>query len=70
MASNRPNTPAINESLEAAGGVNIVPDPWKGLFNNEEWLVHRIVVLSFYAFLAIAVVAHVLVFIWRPWIGF
>jgi light-harvesting complex 1 beta chain len=47
---------------------SLVPDPWKTLFTNEEWLMHRIVVLSTYGFLAIAVVAHILVYLWRPWL--
>jgi light-harvesting complex 1 beta chain len=45
-----------------------VPDPWKGLFTNEEWLMHDIVVKSTYGFLVIAVIAHTLVWIWQPWI--
>lgn len=47
---------------------DIVPAPWKTLFNNDEWLMHRIVVYSTYGFLAIAIIAHLLVYIWRPWI--
>lgn len=47
---------------------DLVPDPWKTLFTNEEWLIHRIVVLSTYGFLAIAIVAHLLVYLWRPWL--
>lgn len=69
MATSNPQSGSGNASLDIAGGVDLVPSPWKGLFSNEEWLVHRIVVLSFYGFLAIAVVAHLLVYIWRPWIG-
>lgn len=46
-----------------------VPEPWKGLFSNEEWLVHDIVVKSSYAFLVIAIVAHILVYLWKPWLG-
>ncbi len=46
----------------------LVPVQWKPLFNNEEWLVHRIIVLTTYGFLAIAIVAHILVYAWRPWL--
>lgn len=46
-----------------------VPDPWKGLFSNEEWLVHDIVVKSTYGFMIIAMIAHTLVFLWQPWLG-
>jgi light-harvesting complex 1 beta chain len=45
-----------------------VPDPWKGLFTNEEWLMHDIVVKSTYGFLVIAILAHTLVYLWKPWI--
>lgn len=48
---------------------NLVPDKWKGLFNNEEWLMHDIVVKSTYGFAAIAIIAHILVYIWQPWLG-
>lgn len=47
---------------------DLVPVPWKVLFNNEDWLVHRIIVYSTYGFLVIAIVAHILVYLWRPWI--
>jgi len=45
-----------------------VPDRWKGLFSNEEWFMHDIVVKSTYGFMAIAIIAHLLVFLWRPWL--
>lgn len=48
---------------------DMVPDPWKGLFTNEEWLMHDIVVRSTYGFMVIAVIAHTLVFLAEPWIG-
>jgi light-harvesting complex 1 beta chain len=47
---------------------DLVPDPWKSLFTNQEWLVHGIVVRTMYAGIAIAVVAHILVYLWRPWL--
>lgn len=47
---------------------DLVPDRWKGLFNNEEWLMHDIVVKSTYGFLVIAIIAHTLVYIWEPWL--
>jgi len=46
---------------------DLVPSQWKSLFTNEEWMVHGIVVKSMYGFLAIAVVAHILVWAWKPW---
>jgi len=45
-----------------------VPDPWKGLFTNDEWLMHDIVVKATYGFLVIAIVAHTLVWLWQPWL--
>lgn len=45
-----------------------VPDRWKGLFTNEEWFMHDIVVKSMYGFGVIAVIAHVLVWLWKPWL--
>lgn len=48
---------------------DLVPDKWKGLFNNEEWLMHDIVVKSTYGFAAIAIISHILVYIWQPWLG-
>lgn len=45
-----------------------VPDQWKGLFSNDEWYMHDIVVKSTYGFLAIALVAHLLVYLWNPWL--
>jgi light-harvesting complex 1 beta chain len=46
-----------------------VPDPWKGLFTNEEWLMHDIVVKATYGFAVIAILAHTLVWLWKPWLG-
>lgn len=47
---------------------DLVPSRWKALFTNEEWLIHDIVVKTTYGFLAIAIVAHILVYLWNPWI--
>jgi len=47
---------------------DLVPDKWKGLFTNEEWLMHDIVVKATYRFLVIAIIAHTLVFLWKPWL--
>lgn len=45
-----------------------VPAKWKNLFTNDEWYVHDIVVKATYGFGAIAIVAHILCFAWRPWL--
>ena len=42
---------------------------WKSLFSNDEWYVHDIVVKSTYGFGAIAIVAHILCMMWKPWLG-
>lgn len=47
---------------------DLVPDRWKGLFTNEEWLMHDIVVKATYGFMVIAIIAHTLVFIAEPWL--
>ncbi len=47
---------------------DLVPDKWKGLFNNEEWLMHDIVVKATYGFMFIAIIAHTLVWLWQPWL--
>jgi light-harvesting complex 1 beta chain len=48
---------------------DLVPYKWRGLFSNEEWLMHDIVVKSTYGFAFIAIVAHTLVYLWKPWLG-
>jgi len=45
-----------------------VPEKWKNLFTNEEWYMHDIVVKSMYGFGAIAILAHLFVWLWRPWL--
>lgn len=47
---------------------DMVPDRWKGLFTNEEWFMHDIVVKGTYGFLVIAMIAHTLVYVWQPWL--
>lgn len=39
-----------------------------GLTEDEARSFHRMFVISFLAFLGIAIVAHILVWQWRPWI--
>jgi light-harvesting complex 1 beta chain len=49
---------------------DMVPGKWKVLFNNEEWLVHDIIVKTTYGYGIVATIAHLLVWFWRPWVGF
>ena len=44
-------------------------DSLSGLTDTEAKEFHKIFVSSFIGFTAIAVVAHILVWMWRPWIG-
>lgn len=44
-----------------------VPDKWKGLFTNDEWAMHDIVVKITGGFLVIGATAHLLIWLWRPW---
>jgi light-harvesting complex 1 beta chain len=48
---------------------DLVPAQWKPLFNNEEWLIHDIVVKSMWGFGIIAFIAHMLILAWIPWIS-
>jgi light-harvesting complex 1 beta chain len=61
-------TTATRETTPGVVDNDLVPVPWKTLFNNEEWLIHRIIVLTSYGGLAIAVLAHILVYLWNPWL--
>jgi light-harvesting complex 1 beta chain len=47
---------------------DLVPAPWKSLFTNEDWLVHDIVVKATYGMVVIVLIAHALVWFWRPWL--
>jgi light-harvesting complex 1 beta chain len=47
---------------------DLVPAKWRSLFNNADWLIHDIVVKSIYGFFVIAIIAHLLVFLWIPWL--
>jgi light-harvesting complex 1 beta chain len=49
---------------------DLVPPKWRSLFNNQDWLIHDIVVKSTYGFGIIAILAHLLVLFWRPWLNF
>jgi light-harvesting complex 1 beta chain len=47
---------------------DLVPAKWRSLFNNADWLIHDIVVKSIYGFFVIAIIAHLLCFLWIPWL--
>jgi hypothetical protein len=48
---------------------DLVPAPWNQLFSNPEWLVHQIVVRATYGMVVIVLIAHLLCWLWRPWLG-
>jgi hypothetical protein len=67
MASNE--SIVVSEETPVIYANDKVPDPWKGLFTNDEWLMHDIVVKATYGFAVIAIIAHTLVWLWQPWLG-
>jgi light-harvesting complex 1 beta chain len=44
-----------------------VPEVYRPFFNNADWTIHRFVVYGSWAFFIVAVVAHIFVWMWRPW---
>jgi light-harvesting complex 1 beta chain len=48
---------------------DLVPPKWRMFFNNQDWIMHDIYVKSMFGFMIIAILAHLLCFIWRPWLG-
>ena len=48
--------------------VNLRTGSTSGLTDSEAREVHSLFVTGFLGFTAIAVVAHVLVYLWRPWL--
>jgi light-harvesting complex 1 beta chain len=59
----------ITERREDVVENDLVPAQWKSLFNNAEWLVHRIVVQATYGMVVIVLIAHLLTWLWRPWLS-
>ncbi|MCY7286277.1 MAG: hypothetical protein LH679_23225 [Cyanobacteria bacterium CAN_BIN43] len=45
-----------------------VPERYKALFTNEEWLQHQLVVLGSRIFFALAAVNHIIIASYKPWI--
>jgi light-harvesting complex 1 beta chain len=50
------------------GAPGVAAGSLSGLNEDESRAFHRMFVTSFLGFLAIAIVAHILVWQWRPWI--
>jgi hypothetical protein len=48
-------------------GDDHVPDVYRDFFNNADWTIHKFVVAGSWSFFIVAVVAHIFVWLWRPW---
>ena len=44
-----------------------VPEVYRDFFNNADWTIHKFVVGGSYGFFIVAVVAHYLTWLWKPW---
>jgi light-harvesting complex 1 beta chain len=60
---------AVNGSWADMQGVSVMADKESltGLTESEAMEVHKYMVQGYIAFVAVAVVAHILVWNWRPW---
>jgi hypothetical protein len=61
-------------SLESAAGTGVyevgndqVPEAYRGFFDNADWTQHTLTVYGSWVFFIVAVLAHVFVWLWRPW---
>ena len=48
-------------------GNDRVPDVYRDFFNTADWTLHKFVVAGSWSFFIVAVVAHIFVWLWRPW---
>jgi len=48
-------------------GNDAVPEVFRDFFNNADWTIHKFVVAGSWSFFIVAVVAHIFVWLWRPW---
>jgi Antenna complex alpha/beta subunit len=44
-----------------------VPEVYRDFFNNADWTLHKFVVGGSWSFFIVACVAHLFVWLWRPW---
>jgi gamma-glutamyl:cysteine ligase YbdK (ATP-grasp superfamily) len=57
--------------LPAVGGKFMsdqVPEKYRGIFTNEEWVQHQFIVWGSWIYLGVAVVVHLFILASRPWI--
>lgn len=61
----------MTQQVGAVGVVEVasdqVPDVYRDFFNNADWTIHKFVVAGSWSFFIVAVVAHIFVWLWRPW---
>ncbi len=62
MASVNPAAGTVYET-----GNDHVPEVYRDFFNNADWTVHKFVAAGSWGFFVVAVIAHILVWAWRPW---
>ncbi len=61
---------AMSQQVAGYQGANDqVPEMYQDFFDNADWTLHKFTVAGSWSFLIVAVVAHILVWLWRPWIG-
>ncbi|MCS7087512.1 MAG: hypothetical protein NZL91_02280 [Thermoflexales bacterium] len=45
-----------------------VPERWRPIFTNEEWIQHQLVVAALWMFNILAGIVHIILFLYKPWI--
>jgi hypothetical protein len=48
-------------------GNDQVPEVYRPFFDNGDWTQHTLTVYGSWVFFIIAVIAHIFVWLWRPW---
>jgi hypothetical protein len=62
MATLDPATAGVYEV-----GNDQVPEVYRPFFDNGDWTQHTLTVYGSWVFFVIAVIAHIFVWLWRPW---
>jgi len=61
---------AKNSTKEVTRPMNDkVPERWRPLFTNEEWLQHQLIVLGSWIFFILAGLIHIIIAMYKPWIS-
>lgn len=48
-------------------GNDQVPEVYRPFFDNGDWVQHSLTVTGSWVFFVVAVIAHIFVWLWRPW---